>query len=115
MSKQYSMFIGNFQPWTKDHSWLIDQRLKEGKKVWVAIKSVDPTPEYPYNADQVKNSVIQELHDLIQEDKVFVSIIPDIESINYGKEIDYEIIEHKPISKKSPVTKSKKKNGKKPA
>ena len=29
--KQWSMFIGRWQPWHKSHRWLIDQRLNEGK------------------------------------------------------------------------------------
>ena len=36
------------------------------------------------------------LKDLIDKNKVVVSIIPDIESINYGRGVGYEIIEHKP-------------------
>ena len=37
-----------------------------------------------------------ELKDLIQDGKVITSIIPDIESINYGRGVGYDIIEHIP-------------------
>ena len=37
-----------------------------------------------------------ELKDLIADGKVVTSIIPDIESVNYGREVGYEIIEHIP-------------------
>ena len=37
-----------------------------------------------------------ELSDLINEGRIFISIIPDIESVNYGRGVGYEIIEHVP-------------------
>jgi FAD synthase len=40
--------------------------------------------------------MLKELHDLIQEGKIKVIIIPDIESVNYGRGVGYEIIEHVP-------------------
>ena len=30
---RYSMFVGRFQPFHDGHRWLIEQRLKLGKKV----------------------------------------------------------------------------------
>ena len=33
---------------------------------------------------------------MIEEGRVMVSIIPDIESVNYGRGVGYEIIEHIP-------------------
>ena len=32
----------------------------------------------------------------IAEGKVFISIIPDIESVNYGRGVGYEVIYHEP-------------------
>ena len=60
MSK-YSMFIGRFQPWHEGHRWLIDQRLKLGKKVWIAVRSCEQTESQPWNADQVKNNIESEI------------------------------------------------------
>ena len=43
--KQWSMFIGRWQPW--GHRWLIDQRLNEGKNVWIAIRDVERVKNNP--------------------------------------------------------------------
>ena len=37
-----------------------------------------------------------ELKELIQDGKVITTIIPDIESVNYGRGVGYDIIEHVP-------------------
>ena len=96
MSKQYSLFIGRWQPWHPGHRWLIDQRLNEGKNVWVAIRDVEPNEKQPWSAEEIQKNIVQELQDLIIEGRVIVSIVPDIESINYGRGVGYEIIEHIP-------------------
>jgi nicotinamide mononucleotide adenylyltransferase len=96
MSKQYSLFIGRWQPWHLGHRWLIDQRLNEGKNVCVAIRDVEVNENQPWDAETIKKNVEVELHDLIQEGKIKVIIIPDIESVNYGRGVGYEIIEHVP-------------------
>jgi nicotinamide mononucleotide adenylyltransferase len=96
MSKQYSLFIGRWQPWHPGHRWLIDQRLNEGKNVCIAIRDVEVNENQPWDAETIKKNVEVELHDLIQEGKIKVIIIPDIESVNYGRGVGYEIIEHVP-------------------
>lgn len=93
---KYSLFIGRWQPWHEGHRWLIDQRLKEGKNVCVAIRDVKVNENQPWTPEQVKDNVEEKLQDLISEGRVKVIIIPDIESVNYGRGVGYEIIEHKP-------------------
>lgn len=93
---KYSLFIGRWQPWHSGHRWLIDQRLKLGLNVCVAIRDVEPNSDQPWTADEVKANVEMELADLIDEGRVIVTIIPDIESVNYGRGVGYEIIEHVP-------------------
>lgn len=96
MKKKYSMFIGRWQPWHKGHRWLIDQRLNEGKNVWIAIRDVEPSDKQPWTSSEVLINVETELADLIDEDRVVVTIVPDIESVNYGRGVGYDVIEHIP-------------------
>lgn len=93
---KYSMFIGRWQPWHNGHRWLIDQRLNEGKKVLICVRDVETDKNNPFTTDAVYNNICNELQELINEKKVKVIVIPDIESINYGRGVGYEIIEHLP-------------------
>jgi cytidyltransferase-like protein len=94
--KKYSVFFGRWQPWHAGHRWLIDQRLNEGKNVWIAIRDVKPDDKNPYTAYEVMMNLSEELKDLLSEGRIFISIVPDIESINYGRGVGYDIIEHVP-------------------
>ena len=96
MSKQYSLFIGRWQPWHPGHRWLIGQRLNEGKNVCIAIRDVEVNENQPWDAETIKKNVEVELHDLIQEGKIKVIVMPDIESVNYGRGVGYNIIEYVP-------------------
>jgi len=93
---KYSMYIGRWQPWHEGHRWLIDQRLNEGKKVLLCIRDVEPDEKNPWTPIEVLQNLTHELLDIIQEGKVKIIIIPDIESINIGRGVGYDVIEHCP-------------------
>jgi len=95
---KYSMFIGRWQPWHQGHRWLIDQRLNDGKNVLICIRDVEPNEKQPWTADEVMINLSNELQDLIQENKIKIIKIPDVESINYGRGVGYDVIEHTPPS-----------------
>ena len=93
---KYSMFIGRWQPWHEGHRWLIDQRLNEGKNVCIAIRDVETDENQPWSATEIKYDLEIKLQDLIEEGRIKIIKIPDIESINYGRGVGYEVIEHVP-------------------
>lgn len=95
---KYSMFIGRWQPWHEGHRWLIDQRLKGEKKILICIRDVLVDSQNPFSAKKVKKMLEKELKSLIEVGSVKLLIIPDIESINYGRGVGYDVIEHKPPS-----------------
>ena len=95
---KYSMYIGRWQPWHQGHRWLIDQRLNNGKNVLICIRDIEPDENQPWTSHEVLMNLSRELEDLISEGRVFISIVPDIESINYGRGVGYEVIEHIPPS-----------------
>lgn len=93
---QYSMFIGRWQPWHAGHRWLIDQRLNEGKNVLLCIRDVEPDEKNPWHPYDVMINLFEELQDLVEEGRVRIIIIPDIESVNIGRGVGYDVIEHVP-------------------
>ncbi len=104
---KYSMFIGRWQPWHNGHRWLIDQRLNEGKNVLICVREVSKDDKNPYDPLEVKENVEKELKDLINTKRVKVIIIPDIESVNYGRGVGYDIIEHVPPSEIGEISATK--------
>jgi len=81
-SGKYAMFIGRWQPWHDGHRWLIDQALNEGKHVLLCIRDVPVSDNNPWTAQEILLNLVEELKDLIEEKRVMLGIIPDIESIN---------------------------------
>tara|TARA_B100001250_G_scaffold360657_1_gene338266 strand:+ start:10969 stop:11301 length:333 start_codon:yes stop_codon:yes gene_type:complete len=102
---KYSLFIGRWQPWHAGHRWLIDQQLNKGKNVCIAIRDVAPDSKNPFTPQEVLENVKKELFDLGK--KIKIIIIPDIESINYGRGVGYEIIEHIPPEKIGEISATK--------
>jgi len=105
--EKYSMFVGRWQPWHGGHRWLIDQRLDEGKRVLLCIREVEPDEQNPWTAQQIYDNLSIELVDLIDDGRVKLHIIPDIESINYGRGVGYDIIEHVPPQVVSEISATK--------
>jgi phosphopantetheine adenylyltransferase len=96
MSKKYAMYVGRWQNWHKGHEWLINQQLEKGKDVWVAIRNVPTDENNPKTAQQVMMDLSEETFFKENSQRINISIIPDIESINYGRGVGYDVIYHEP-------------------
>jgi hypothetical protein len=94
--KKYALFIGRWQTWHKGHEWLINQQLEKGKNCWVAIRDVLVDENNPKSAQQVLQELQNEPFFTQNWDKIMLSIIPDIESVNYGRAVGYDVIYHEP-------------------
>ena len=96
MSKKYALYVGRWQNWHSGHEWLINQQLEKGKNVWVAIRDVEVDENNPKTAQEVFQMLIQEPFFNKNFDKILLSIIPDIESVNYGRGVGYDVVYHEP-------------------
>jgi nicotinamide mononucleotide adenylyltransferase len=101
------MFIGRWQPWHPGHRWLIDQRLNEDKNVLICIRDIEPDGKNPWSAIEVMSNLYNELADLIEADRVRVMIIPDIDSVNFGRGVGYDVIEHEPPTEVKEISATK--------
>ena len=94
--KKYALFIGRWQTWHKGHKWLIDQQFEKGKNVWIAIRDVNRDENNPKTAKEVLDDLTKELSGYVATGRLYISIIPDIESVNYGRGVGYDVIYHEP-------------------
>ena len=88
-----ALFIGRWQPFHNGHKWLIDQKLATGVPVLIAVRDIPPDEKNPFTTDQTVNMINQVYG---SGGQVKVITIPDIESVNYGRGVGYEINEHVP-------------------
>jgi nicotinamide mononucleotide adenylyltransferase len=95
-SGEWAMFIGRWQPWHDGHRWLIDQALNEDKKVLLCIRDVPTDEKNPWSPIEVMYNLSNELMDIIEKGKLKIIIVPNIESINIGRGVGYDVIEHIP-------------------
>lgn len=89
-----AIFIGRYQPYHYGHIELVRQKLNEGVPVLIMIRDIEPDASNPFTSTQTKN-MIEKYHNARKED-VKVIIIPDIESVNYGRGVGYEINKYTP-------------------
>jgi len=87
-----AMFIGRWQPFHNGHKWLISQKLSEGKAILIAVRDILPDEKNPFTTEQT----IEMVKEVYRDHDVEVLPIPDIESVNYGRGVGYEINEHVP-------------------
>jgi len=84
--KQYALYIGRWQPFHNGHKYIIDQALKQGKHVCVAIRDTEISEKNPYTAEQRQQMIWR-----VYGDKVQTIVMPDIESINIGRKVGYAV------------------------
>lgn len=106
-SNQYAMFIGRWQPLHEGHKSLFQQALDEGKNIWIAIRDVETTESNPFKPKEVLENINDYYKELISEGRVKVSIIPDICSVEFGRGVGYDIIEHIPPTEISNISATK--------
>ena len=94
--KKYAIFVGRFQPYHFGHIELIRQKLDHGVPALIMVRDIVPDERNPFTTEQTVK-MIRKYHES-KGDDVKVMIIPDIESVNYGRGVGYEINEYEPPS-----------------
>ena len=96
IDKKYAIFIGRFQPYHFGHIELIRQKLDAGIPALIMVRDIEPDDRNPFTTKQTV-VMIETYHKSVNDD-VKVIVIPDIESVNYGRGVGYEINEYEPPS-----------------
>ena len=90
---QHAMFVGRWQPLHTGHQELFKRAMDEGKNVLICIRDIQPDEKNPFTAQQVLENITEFYQN---QPRVTVMIIPDICSIEFGRGVGYDIIEHVP-------------------
>ena len=90
---QHAMFVGRWQPLHTGHQELFKRAIDEDKNVLICIRDIQPDEKNPFTAQQVLENITEFYQN---EPRVTVMVIPDICSIEFGRGVGYDIIEHVP-------------------
>lgn len=104
---QYSLFIGRWQPLHEGHKALFKQVLDEGGNVCIAIRDVEPDEKNPFSSKEVLSNIMLEYQHLMKQGRVRAIIVPDICSVNFGRGVGYDIVEHIPPTEIADISATK--------
>lgn len=104
---QYSLFIGRWQPLHDGHKALFKQVLDEGGNVCIGIRDVEPDEKNPFTSKEVLSNIMIEYQELMKLGKVRAIIVPDICSVEFGRGVGYDIVEHIPPSEIADISATK--------
>lgn len=93
---QFAMFVGRWQPLHKGHQELFKRAMDEGKNVLICIRDIKPDEKNPFSAEEVKENIMNFYSQEYIDGKIRVMVIPDICSVEFGRGVGYDIIEHVP-------------------
>ena len=106
-SNQYAMFVGRWQPLHSSHKALFQRALDEGKNLLICIRDGELNEKNPFTAEEVKRNIEDVYALLVNCGIMKVMIIPDIDSVNFGRGVGYDIIEHIPPTEIGDVSATK--------
>lgn len=90
---KYAMFVGRWNGVMHNgHDHIIQSKLDEGSNVLLAVRDVVPDQNNPWTATRVKKMLEYRFRN---DARVKVIIIPDIESVEYGRGVGYAVNEIK--------------------
>lgn len=92
--KKRAIFIGRYQPYHYGHIKLIEQKLNQGIPALIMVRDIEPDEKNPFTTEETVD-MIRKYHKSKNQD-VEVIVISDIESVNYGRGVGYEINEFTP-------------------
>lgn len=84
--KKYALFIGRWQPFHNGHKYLIDEALARGENVCVAIRDTELSSNNPFTVEQ-RSEMLRRVYG----ERIEIIVIPDIKSINIGRNVGYDV------------------------
>ena len=99
----HALFIGRWRTFHNGHLWLIRQKADQGIPVLIAIRPTDETPtvheRYLIIQGKLRSAGITNYK---------IMVLPvDIESVNYGRDVGYDVTYHEPPAEIAAVSATK--------
>ncbi len=91
-----ALFIERWQPLHPGHKWLFNQKLEQNMPILIAVRDIPNDDSNPFSTREVISKLEEEYAKEVKSSMVKVISIPDIESVNYGRGVGYEINEFVP-------------------
>ena len=91
-----ALFIGRWQPLHPGHKWLFNQKLEKNIPILIAVRDTPVDDSNPFSTEEVVSNLEEEYQEEVESGMVKVIPILDIESVNYGRGVGYEINEFVP-------------------
>lgn len=104
---QFAMFIGRWQPLHLGHKEMFQQALNEGKNILICIRDGEVNEKNPFTSEQVKENIESNYASFFKEEVIKVIVIPDICSVEFGRGVGYDIIEHIPPTEVAEISATK--------
>jgi nicotinamide mononucleotide adenylyltransferase len=104
---QFSLFVGRWQPLHEAHKALFSKALNKGENICIGIRDVVPDEKNPFTAAEVYVKITDHYDDLIKAGRVRVMKLPDIASVEFGRGVGYDIIEHIPPAEIAEISATK--------
>ena len=101
------MFVGRWQPLHLSHQALFQEALNEGKNLLICVRDGEVNDKNPFTPDQVKKNIEDTYALLVSSGIMKVIVIPDIESVNFGRGVGYDIVEHIPPTEIADISATK--------
>jgi nicotinamide mononucleotide adenylyltransferase len=103
----FAMFLGRWQPLHDGHKELFSQALNAGKRICIMIRDTPVSEKNPFTSEQVKQNIEEYYSEGVKNGNVVVIVVPNITSINFGRGVGYDIIEHIPPSEIADISATK--------
>jgi adenylylsulfate kinase len=106
-NNQFAMFIGRWQPLHDGHKAMFQKAMQQGKNILICVRDGEVNEKNPFTSEQVKENIETNYASFFKQGEVKVMIIPDICSVEFGRGVGYDIIEHIPPTEIADISATK--------
>ena len=89
--KPTAQMLGRWQPFHDGHYTLFKEIIKKTGQVCIQIRDVQGVDDNPFDFETVKKNILEALKGY--ENRIQVSLVPNITNICYGRGVGYKIEE----------------------